>query len=69
MNTNSEVRNGRNGSPSGPMTSITMLLRISSTRDSTAFWIPRGTSVGLRNAMMKIAPMMTADISIQNETW
>ena len=28
MNTNIEVRNGRNGSPSGPMTSITMLLRM-----------------------------------------
>ncbi len=50
MNMNIEVRNGTQGSPAGPMTSITMPFRMKSTIASIAFCRPLGTTLGFRNA-------------------
>src|SRR5215218_8058992 len=49
-NTNSVVRYGMKRSPSRPMTSSTIWLRMKSTKASITFWRPEGTSLGLRKA-------------------
>jgi hypothetical protein len=65
MKTNSEVRKGRKGNPSRPMTSRTTALRTRSTSPSATRWMPLGTSDGLRNARTKNTPISTADRSIK----
>src|SRR5215217_326453 len=49
-NTNSVVRYGMKRSPSRPMTSSTIWLRMKSTNASITFWSPEGTSLGRRKA-------------------
>src|SRR6266545_281866 len=50
MKTNRVVRYGRKRSPSGPMFSSTIWLRMKSTSDSMTFCSPAGTSLGVRKA-------------------
>jgi len=68
MNTNIVVRNGTQGRPSGPITSITMPLRTNSTTDSIAFWSPRGTSWGRRNAARNRPTTIAPATIIRSET-
>src|SRR5512132_1721121 len=65
---NSVARYGTNRSPSRPMTSRAIWLRMKSTSPSITFWSPEGTSLGLRKAKKNSAQTTSPTRNIWSTT-